>query len=104
MKKVEEGIKRLTNQATARYKLFQAMPQDGQSFDSWVQLVVEQAKRCDWVGYDEDKAARDAILYQMDDRKLKKKIIAEDTSLQEVIKMGIANEQAGKAADRLHER
>ena len=40
----------------------------------------------------------------MDDRKLKKKIIAEDTSLQEVIKMGIANEQAGKAADNLHER
>ena len=58
MKKVEEGIKKLTNQATARYKLFQEMPQDGQNFDSWVQLVVEQAKRCDWVGYDEVKAAR----------------------------------------------
>ena len=86
MKKVEEGIKKLTNQATARFKLFQEMPQDGQSFDSWVQLVVEQAKRCDWVGYDEIKAARDAILYQMDDRKLKKKIIAEDTTLGEVIK------------------
>ena len=101
---MEEGIKRLTNQAAARCKFFQEVRQDGQSYDSWVQLVVEQAKRCDWVGYDGDKAARDAILYQMDDRKLKKKIIAEDTSLQEVIKMGIANEQAGKAADRLHER
>ena len=68
MKKVEEGIRKLTNQATARYKLFQEMPQDGQSFDSWVQLVVEQANRCDWV-----KAARDAILYQMDDRKLRRR-------------------------------
>ena len=46
----------------------------------------------------------DAILYQMDDRKLKKKIIAEDTNLQEVNTMGIANEQAGKAADKLHDR
>ena len=73
LQKVEAGIKRLTNQATARYKLFQEMPQDGQPFDSWAQLVVEQAKRCDWVGYDDKKAARDAILYQMDDRKMKKK-------------------------------
>ena len=40
----------------------------------------------------------------MDDRKLKKKIIAEDTNLQEVNTMGIANEQAGKAADKLHDR
>ena len=47
IKKVEQGIKKLTNQATARYKLFQEMPQDGQSFDSWVQFVLEQAKRCD---------------------------------------------------------
>ena len=32
--KIEAGIKKMTNQATARYKLFQEMPQDGQPFDS----------------------------------------------------------------------
>ena len=36
----------------------------------------------------------------MEDKKLRRKIIAEDTELEEVIKMGIANEQATKAADR----
>ena len=35
MDKVEQGIKRLTNQATARFKLFQEMPQDGRGFSWW---------------------------------------------------------------------
>ena len=100
MNKVEQGIKQLTNQATARFKLFQEMSQDGRGFREWSQLVVEQANRCDWRNYDKDKAARDAILFQMEDKKLRRKIIAEDTELEEVIKMGIANEQATKAADR----
>jgi hypothetical protein len=50
--------------------------------------------------YDESKAARDAILFQMADKKLCRKIIAEDPALQEVIKLGIANKQAAKVADR----
>ena len=100
MDKVEQGIRLLTNQATARFKLFQEMPQDGRGFREWAQLVVEQANRCDWNQYDESKAARDAILFQMDDKKLRRKIIAEDPALQEVIKLGIANEQAAKTADR----
>ena len=100
MDKVEQGIKMLTNQATARFKLFQEMPQDGRGFREWSQLVVEQANRCDWREYDQSKAARDAILFQMEDKKLRRKIIAEDQSLEDVIKMGIANEQATKAADR----
>ena len=100
MNKVEQGIKRLTNQATARFKLFQEMPQDGRGFREWSQLVIEQANRCDWNQYDQSKAARDAILFQMEDQKLRRKIIAEDPGLEEVIKMGIANEQATKVADR----
>ena len=35
MNKVEQGIKMLTNQATARFKLFQEMPQDGRGFSWW---------------------------------------------------------------------
>ena len=102
--KIENGIKGLTNQATARYKLFQEMPQDGQAFSLWAQLVVEQADRCDWENYDKDKAARDAILFQLEDIKLKKKILAENTPLEQVIKLGIASEQAGKNATRLNGR
>ena len=47
MRKGESGIKGLTNQATARFKLFQEMKQDGRGFREWLQLVVEQADRCD---------------------------------------------------------
>ena len=101
MHKVEKGIKALTNQATARFKLYQEMRQEGRGFREWSQLVVEQADRCDWTGYDRVKAARDAILFQMDDSKLRRKIIAEDQKLSEVIKLGIANEQAVKVADRI---
>ena len=63
--------------------------------------MVEQVSRCDWSQDDEAKAARDAILFQMEDKKLRRKIITEDPGLQEVIKLGIiANEQAAKVADR----
>ena len=58
----------MTNQATAGYKLFQEMQQDSQPLDSWSQ----QADRCDWL-YDSKGAARDVILYQMDDNKMRKK-------------------------------
>ena len=58
MNKVEKGIKGLINQATARFKLFQEMPQDCRGFREWSQLVVEQANRCDWTNYDKSKAAR----------------------------------------------
>ena len=68
MDKVEQGIMLLTNQVTARFKLFQEMPQDGRGFREWSQLVVEQADRCDWSQYDKSKAARDAILFQMEDK------------------------------------
>ena len=60
MEKVEQGIRQLTNQATARFKLFQEMHQDGRGFREWAQLVVEQASKCDWSQYEESKAARDA--------------------------------------------
>ena len=73
MDKVEQGIKQLTNRATARFKLFQEMPQDGRGFREWSQLVVEQANRCDWRQYDQSKAARDTILFQMEDKKLRRK-------------------------------
>ena len=102
LNKVQAAIKGLTNSATARYKLFQEMPQDGQTFSSWAQLVVEQADRCDWVNYGAKSAARDAILFQIDDVKLKKKILAENTALEQVIKLGIASEQANKNASRIN--
>ena len=51
-------------------KLMQKMPQADSCFAAWYPRVKDQAKRCNRVGYDGSKAARDAILLQTHDRKL----------------------------------
>ena len=87
--KVSEGIQKQTNQATARFKLFQQMPQGGHCFAEWYMKVKEQADRCVWTGYDAKAAARDAILYQTDDKTLMKKIIGEDLNFEDTVKYGL---------------
>ena len=91
--KVELGVKRQTNQATARFKLFQQMPQRGDKFAQWFTRVREQADRCNWENYGAKEAARDAILFQTDSKRLQRKIVAEDLSYDEAVKFGLAVEQ-----------
>ena len=91
--KIKDGIKKQTNQASARFKLFMQMQQGGDAFVTWFTKIKEQSDRCDWTGYDEKKAARDAILFQTDSKKLQRKVIAEDLSYEETIKYGLALEQ-----------
>ena len=62
----------------------------------WSQEVFKQAKRCDWEGYDAQKAARDAILYQTKDSKLRKKILAENLSFEQTVQWGRTNETSAK--------
>ena len=51
IKKIADGIKLQTNQTTARFKLFQQMPQGEQHFEEWYVKVKEQADRCVWTDY-----------------------------------------------------
>ena len=67
-----------------------------------VAKVKEQADRCLWVGYDAKMAASDAILQQCDDKKLQKRIIAENLTFENIVKMGVAMEQGNKKVDRMH--
>ena len=62
--------------------------------------MVEQANRCDWTNYDKSMAAQDAILFRMEDKKLRKKVITEDPALPEVIRLGIAELQAVRVVNR----
>ena len=64
----------------SRLKVFQQIAQGEQHFSSWAQEVLKQAKRCTLQGHDENWAARDTILYQTTDAKLRKKILAENLS------------------------
>ena len=61
-----------TKQAIWRLKLFQQIGQGTQKFAVWYKKVYKQAMRCDWTTYNVEEAARDAIMYQTSDQKLRK--------------------------------
>ena len=92
-----------TNQAMSRLKLFQQMAQGEQQFSTWAQEVLKQAKRCTWQGYDEKWAARDAILYQTTDSKLRKKILAENLNFDDTVTWGMTNQHSGRKSKQLVE-
>ena len=100
--KVRAGIAAQTNQSMARYKLMREMPQSGRVFSEWWPKIKEQADRCVWTGYDAKMAASDSILQQCDDKKLQKRIIAENLSFENIVKMGVAMEQGTKKVDRMN--
>ena len=104
LEKVLEGIKKQTNQASARFKLFQQMPQNGSNFVSWYSSVKEQADRCTWTGYDAKMAARDAILFQTDNKRLQRKIMAEDLKYDEAVKFGLALEQGDLKVEQIRSK
>ena len=84
-----------------RYKLFTQMLQGKQSFSSWWSKVKEQADKCTFAGYNGEKAAKDAILFQTSDVKLRKKILAEDMGLDDLVKLGLAHEHTNTKSDQL---
>ena len=102
LEKVSQGIRQQTNQAAARFKLMQKMPQSDSCFAEWYPRVKEQAERCNWQDYDASKAARDAILLQTRDKKLQQKILAEDLSYADTIRYGLSLEQGRKKVDEIN--
>ena len=57
-----------------------------------------------WTGYDAKMAASDALLQQCDDKKLQKRIIAENLVFENFVKMGVAMEQGTKKVDRMNKQ
>ena len=102
--KVRQGISAQTNQAMARFKLMREMPQSGRVFSEWWPKVKEQADHCVWTGYDAKMAASDALLQQCDDKKLQKRIIAENMVFENIVKIGVAMEQGTKKVDRMNKQ
>ena len=91
---IKEAIANQTNQAVVRYKRFTGMAQGDQPFSCWWSKVKEQADKCTFAGYNLEIAARDAIQYQTNNTKLRKRMLAEDLDLVEVIKLGLAYKQS----------
>ena len=61
------------------------------------------SNRCNWDGYNTQAAARDAILYQTSDCKLRKKILADNLSYKDTILWGRAHEESGRKAKVVEE-
>ena len=64
-------------------------------------LIKEQVAKCTFEGYNTDKAAQYALLFQTSNVKLQKKILTEDGSLEDTIKLEMAYEQTEAKSDQL---
>ena len=83
------------------FKLFTGMAQGERTFDNWHKKVYEAAKQVDWEGYDAEKATVDTIVMQTKSSKLQQKAIQDNPNYEELVKMGISQEQAWKKSDFL---
>ena len=100
--KIENGLKAKINEIYPVYRLFCEMPQGPRSFSEWYPKVYDQAKQCNFTGYNADRAARDAMIMQTEDHKLRKKALAEAPSFNnDFMKMGNAMESATAQAERM---
>ena len=97
IEKIRNGIIGKTNQAMSRLRLFQQMGQGSQKFGAWQKEIYKQAKR------GTKDAARDAILYQTSDQKLRKRILANNLSYEDTVAWGQSNEEAGRKAQLVAE-
>ena len=101
IEKIRKALRGRGNRTAAVFKLFTGMPQGQKTFDSWHKKVYEAAKQVDWDGYDAERAAVDAIVMQTRSTKLQQKAIQDNPSYEELVKMGISQEQAKMKADSL---
>ena len=82
------------------FKLFNSHAQGDRSFESWHTEIYKAAKLIDWGDYNAKKAAVDAIITQTSSAKLQQRAIQENPSYEELVDLGISQEQARKKAAR----
>ena len=101
IEKIRKALRGRGNRTAAVFKLFTGMPQGQKTFDAWHKKVYEAAKQVEWDGYNAEMAAVDAIIMQTRSAKLQQKAIQDNPSYEELVKLGISQEQAKKKADSL---
>ncbi len=101
VRKIKEALKKRENRSTGVYRLFTALPQEKQTFDAWHKKILESAKRVEWDNYDYEKTAVDAILIQTSSTKLRQKALQENPTLNQLVDMGMGQEQAQRKAQSM---
>ena len=61
----------------------------------------EQADKCDFTKYTKEFAARDAILFNTSNHRIRKKVLAENTELDEMVKLGLAYEHTNSKSNQM---
>lgn len=62
------------------------MPQVNQSFSSWYPQIIEQAKRCNFDTYTPERAARESMVIQTENKKLREKALSEGPFYNDFVK------------------
>ena len=101
VEKVKVALKKRGNRTSAVFKLFNNHHQGSQSFDSWHREVRKAAMLIEWTGYDADSATVDALVTQTSSTKLQQRALQENPTYDELVQLGVSQEQAKKKAARL---
>ena len=99
--KVKNALKKRGNRTAAVFKLFNNNAQGSKSFEAWHTEIYKAAQLIDWAGYGADFAAVDAIIMQTSSSKLQQRSLQENPTYQELVDLGISQEQARRKATKL---
>ena len=98
IEKIKKGLSDRTNKVVQRNLLLADFPQGSKSFEKWSQEISNTAKLISYDAYDWKQAAVDAILLQTSSARLRERALQENTSYEDLMKMGIAKEQSARGA------
>ena len=101
VEKVKNALKKRGNRTSAVFKLFNTHHQGSQSFDTWHREVRKAALLIEWTGYDADSATVDALVTQTSITKLQQRALQENPTYDELVQLGVSQEQAKKKAAKL---
>ena len=88
--KVKKGLSDRTNEVVQRNLLLANFPQGSKSFERWSQEVANAARLISYEQYDWHQATVDAILLQTSNSKLRERALQENTTYEDLMKMGVA--------------
>ena len=103
IRKIKKGLGERTNKVVQRNLLLANFPQGNKSFEKWSQEVANAAQLISYEQYDWKQATVDAILLQTSSPKLRERALQENTSYDDLMRMGVTKEQSARGAALLEQ-
>ena len=103
IEKIRKGLSDRTNKVVQRNLLLANYPQGNKSFEKWSQEVANAAQLICYEQYDWKQATVDAIMLQTSSPRLRERALQENTSYDDLMRMGVAKEQSARGAALLEQ-